>query len=119
MAEAVSWDLRVDVRDGRLEDFRALMGEMVGATEANEAGTLVYEWFLSDDGSACHIHERYADSAAVMTHLGSFDANFAARFLECAEPTSLNVYGEPSSEVRAVLNGFGAAYLAPFGGFAR
>ena len=119
MTDTVSWNLHVNIREGRLEDFRALMGEMVSATEANEPGTQVYEWFLSDDGSACHIYERYADSSAAMTHLGAFDANFAGRFLECAEPTAIAVYGEPSAEVRGVLDGFGAAYLSPFGGFAR
>ena len=48
MTDTVSWNLHVNIREGRLEDFRALMGEMVSATEANEPGTQVYEWFLSD-----------------------------------------------------------------------
>lgn len=119
MSDTVSWNLQVNVREGQLEDFRALMQEMVSATQANEPGTLAYEWFLNEDGSACHIYERYSDSAAVMTHLGAFDANFGARFLESVEPTALSVYGEPSADVRGVLDGFGAKYLGPFGGFAR
>ena len=118
MASTVSWNLRLSVRDGQLDDARALMAEMVEAT-SQEAGTQVYEWFLSADGATCHISERYADSAGALEHLGNFGANFVERFLGCFEPTALHVYGEPSDEVRAVLDGFGAAYLGTFGGFSR
>ena len=118
MANTVSWNLQLAVVDGRLEDFRALMHEMVASTEA-EPGALGYEWFLSDDGSTCHLNERYADSDAVMAHLGTSGAKFAERFLTCVQPTSLNVYGDPSGEARAALDGFGAVYRGTFGGFAR
>ncbi len=118
MINAVSWNLRLVVREGRLEEFRTLMHEMVRSTEA-EPGTTAYEWYISDDGVTCHLHECYADSGAALTHLGSFGANFAERFLGCVEPTSLCVYGEPSNEVRAILDGWGPTYLGPFGGFRR
>jgi quinol monooxygenase YgiN len=106
------------VRDGRLDEARELMNEMVTAT-LQESGTRGYEWFLSEDGGNCHINERYADSDAVMAHLGNFGEKFAERFLACFEPTAFSVYGEPSDEARAALDGFGATYLAPLGGFSR
>lgn len=118
MAKTVSWILQMSVRKGRLDDARALMSEMVEATR-EEPGTLGYEWFLSGDGSACHIYERYADSDAVKVHLGSFDSRFAERFDDCFEATSLSVYGEPSAEVRAALDGSGTIYLGTWGGFSR
>ena len=118
MSSVVSWNLRVSINEGRLEDFRALMQEMVASTEA-ESGTQGYEWFLSEDDGSCHINERYADSDAVMAHLRSFGANFAERFLGCVTPTSIDVYGDPSDEVRAGLAGFGAVHHRPFGGFSR
>ncbi len=115
---SVSWNLRVSVKDGRLDDFRALMNEMVEATKG-EPGAQGYEWFVSADGGTVHLHERYADSGAVMAHLGNFGANFAERFLGCVDPTGLAVYGDPSDEARAALDGFGAEYLGNFGGFTR
>ena len=118
MSDAVSWNIQLAVQEGQLDAARELMGEMVSATRAEE-GALVYEWFLSDDEGVCHIYERYRDSAATLEHLGNFGANFAERFLACFTPTSLHVYGAPSDEVRGVLDGFGAQYLSPFGGFIR
>jgi quinol monooxygenase YgiN len=118
MSNTLSWNLQTSVREGCLNDARALMSEMVAST-LEEAGTLGYEWFLSEDEMTCHIHERYVNSEAAMVHIGNFGANFADRFLGCFEPTSLSVYGEPSADVRAALDGLGAAYLGCFGGFNR
>lgn len=118
MSDTVSWNLRLTIGEGRLEDFRALMQEMVESTEA-EAGTQGYEWFLGADGRSCHINEHYADSDAVMAHLGNFGAKFAERFMASAAPTSITVYGDPSDAVREALDGFGPEYLGPFGGFRR
>ncbi len=111
----VSWNLQLAVREGQLETFRELMREMIEAT-AQEKGVRAYRWHLSEDGTACHIHERYADSEATMVHLGTFGSRFAERFLACAEPTAFFVHGAPGPEVRAVLDGFGAQYLSWFGG---
>lgn len=118
MSDVVSWNLQLSVQDGRLDEARSLMSEMVEATK-QESGSLGYEWFLSGDGSSCHICERYADSGAALEHLGNFGENFAERFLACFAPTAFYVYGEPSDEVRGVLDGFGAAYLGTLGGFSR
>ena len=52
------------------------MVEMVEATRG-EAGTLGYEWFLT--GRVCRILERYADSDAVIIHLGNFGGFHAIR----------------------------------------
>ena len=116
MSGTVSWNLQLSVRDNRLDGARTLMEEMVESTR-NEKGALGYEWFLA--GNVCHLQERYADSDAVVAHLGTFGEKFAERFLQHFEPTGLWVYGEPSDEARAILDGFGAVYLGPFGGFVR
>ena len=118
MSNEVSWNLQLEVRDGGLDDARALMSEMVEATRS-EPGAVGYEWFISADGAVCHINERYADSAAALEHLGAFGAQFAERFLGVFSPTALHVYGDPSADARAALAGFGAVHLDHFGGFRR
>jgi quinol monooxygenase YgiN len=118
MPNPVAWNLRLAVREGRLEAARALMEEMIASTR-DEASALGFEWYLDEDGGVCHIRERYANSAAVMEHLGNFGTHFSGRFLECFEPTEMTVYGDPPAEARAVLDGFGARYIGEWGGFHR
>lgn len=110
--------LEVAVKPNALDEFKALMNEMVEST-SGEPGALSYEWFISDDGKAVYIYERYADSSATLIHLGNFGEKFAARFLGAVDPTRLTVYGSPNDAVKAGLTAFGPSYLAPFGGFAR
>ena len=118
MAEQVSWLLELNVKSGQLESFRELMNEMVAATQG-EPGTEMYEWFVNEDGTKIHIYERYTDSAATLTHLNNFGANFAKRFMSIVEPTRFTIYGSPNEQTRKILDGFGARYYGPFGGFAR
>jgi quinol monooxygenase YgiN len=119
MSNHVSWMLELDLEAGRESDFRDLMAEMVDATKANEAGTLDYQWSTSADGGRCHIFERYVDSAAVLTHLGTFGEKFAGRFLEILKPVRFVVYGSPSTAVQDALAGFKPVYMHAVGGFSR
>lgn len=119
MSDGVHWVLELNVKDGRVDDFKSLAAEMVAATQANEPGTLIYEYFLSADEKAVNIYERYVDSAATLVHLGTFGEKFAERFLDILEPTRFTVYGNPNAEVRGVLDGFGAQYMGEVVGFAR
>lgn len=118
MSENVHWVLEVAIKEGELDNFKAVMNDMVAGTQ-DEAGALIYEWFISDDEKSCHIYERYADSAATMVHLGNFGAKFAERFLTTADPTRFTVYGDPSGDVRDALAGFGAVHMAQIAGFTR
>jgi hypothetical protein len=40
-----------------------------------------------------------------MTHMESFGAQFAARFMEVVKPTRLFVYGAPSAQLKDALAG--------------
>lgn len=62
------------------------MTTLVDATRRNEVGTLNYEWAISNDQKVCHIYERYQDSVAVMIHLKSFAANYAALIFRSGDP---------------------------------
>ena len=119
MSDNVHWLLGLKINEGALDDFKALMSEMVAATKSNEPNAMNYEWFISEDNATAHVYERYADSAAVMTHLQWFGENAAERFLAAVEPTSFLVFGDPSADVREALAGFGAVHYGQIGGFAR
>ncbi len=119
MSGYVAWVLDVEIGDGKDEAFRELMAEMVEATEINEPGALCYEWSVDESGKTCSIHERYADSAAVMVHMGSFGRNFAERFLARCKPTRLVVFGSPDETVKGALAALSPLYMQQIGGYSR
>jgi len=119
MHKKISWVVDARIKEGALDAFRVLLSEMVALVEEAEPGTRVYEWYLTDDGTRCHIVERYEDNAAAEAHLEWFQQHAVARFLELADLEGLTVYGDVSDKVRAVAGGFGATFMAPIGGFAR
>ena len=114
----VAYNLQVTIVDGKQEEFRALMAEMVESTKG-EPGTLVYEWFLAADGKSCQINEHFADTAAYTAHSENFGAKFAARFMPCVEITGITVYGNADAEAREMLAGLSPVYVEAIGGFRR
>jgi quinol monooxygenase YgiN len=119
MGGNVHWILDVTINDGELGNFKALMGEMVEATQANEPGALNYEWFISGDEKTCHIYERYADSDATRVHLGNFAEHFGGRFMGMVTPAKFTLYGDPDDQLREALQSMAAVEMTQIGGFAR
>jgi quinol monooxygenase YgiN len=115
-AMQVSWCVELAVRPGRLEDFERLTGEMVVATRA-ENGVLSYERFISDDGQTIYVHERYESSKAAADHLRKFAAGFSARYASMVERKRFVVFGDPSDELKTLLDIYRATYYRPFGPF--
>jgi quinol monooxygenase YgiN len=119
MNNNVYWIVEVAIKDGELDNLRSLINEMIDASQANEPGTLNYEWTICEDGKTCHIYERYTDSAAALTHLGTFNKKYAARLMAAVDVTRFVVYGDPNNEVKAAFAGSDAVFMSCFGGFSR
>ena len=114
MEDQISWRVELAVKPGELENFQALTGEIVEVTR-EEAGTLSYERFVTDDGKFVHVYERYADSAAALLHLRKFGKIFGERFVSIGGPHTVHRVRNPSDELKGLLDDFGATYLRPFG----
>lgn len=119
MNENLFWIFELTLKEGELDNLKVLMEELVSATKENEPNTLAYEWTLSKDEKVCHIHERYTDSEATLIHLKTFIEKYAERLMATGDCTQFVVYGNPSAEAKAVLDGFSPVYMAPIGGFSR
>ena len=115
--ENVYWDLMLELAEGKDAEFKALMAEMVTATEADEPGCLAYEWHRT--GNAVHIFERYASNEAAGIHLQNFTTKFAKRFFGMLSPKGFHVYGPAAGPVRAGLEQAGATLYDQVGGFDR
>ena len=104
MSDHVAWHVELTVRPGALEAFRELTAEMVAATRA-EPNVLIYERFVSADGSVVHVHERYAHSAAAVAHLRKFGRIYSTRFATLVDRMRFFVYGSPSAELPDLSSG--------------
>ena len=118
MNDSVYWLLALSIQPRQLEEFRSLMKTMVESARG-ETETLSYDWTLSEDNKTCHLFERFADSSAAMVHIRVFQAKFAEKFLDLAQPVSLVVHGKPSPQVKDALAAFSPRYMSPLGGFHR
>ena len=118
MSDRMSFVAKLTIRPGQLEAFKVLIGEMVEVVQAKEPGALGYEYFVSADGTTVHICERYADSAAVMTHMANFAA-FGERWDAAVAKMDVVAYGTPSDEVGVLLGSVGGTLMTPLAGFVR
>ena len=95
-----------------LEDFRK---HAAAATEiaAGETGTLRYEYYFSEDETSAALLETYADSEAVLIHLGNVTEHLG-RLVELGGGMEVDVMGEPSAELVEAGAPFNPTYYAPF-----
>jgi quinol monooxygenase YgiN len=117
MSAEIYWLLEVTILPGKLDAFKTVAQELIAVTTP-EPGTRSYEWAFNETNTVCHIFERYADSDALVQHVGSFH-HYAERFLQACKVTRFDVYGTPNAAASAVLAGLNPAYYTVFGGFNR
>ena len=95
---------RLKVRDGKLEEFKRQAAEMMRVTKEKDTGTLAYDWFLSEDGTTCEVHEAYVDADALVEHAMNVREAREAMFAEFASDHQMAFYGDPSPRLIALVN---------------
>ena len=116
--ETIVINLKVGVPADNVSDFKALMNELVAVAD-KEPGTLIYEWYATDDGQTWHILERYANATEGDKHVKGFADNFAGRFFELVSSCEGLVSGNATPYIRGVLEGIAPDYVGQQGGFHR
>jgi quinol monooxygenase YgiN len=95
------------VRDGQLEGFKRQAAEMMRVTREKDTGTLAYDWFVSQDGTECEVHETYVDADALVEHALNVREERGVMFAEFAYDHKMAFYGDPSPRLIALLNKIG------------
>ena len=113
----VAWLFELELKPEGRAEFEALVPEMVASTRQEE-GARAYQVFLNPERHTACVYERYADSAAALTHMTIFGEKFGARFMELVSPVRFTVLGSPAEELVGALAPLGAVVHAPVDGFA-
>ncbi len=95
------------VNDGQLGDFKEIVEEMSAKVEADDPGTLYYDWYLAADERSCTLLDGYRDSASFMAHFANV-GEMMERLLGTCQVTRVDVYGNPSDEASGIVSSFGA-----------
>ncbi len=118
MSGYIVTDFQLSIKEGKLDDFKAIVSTMVEITNLNEPNTLVYEYHINEDGTECHLLETFKDSDAFMVHLGNVGHLFDTLF-ESATMTRAKIYGNPSAELQQALDPMGVEYFTHLNGIER
>ena len=118
MSGYIVTNFELSIKEGKLDDFKAVVNTMIEMTDVNELNTLVYEYYINEDGTECHLLETFKDSDAFMVHLGNVGHLFDTLF-ESATMTRAKIYGSPSAELQQALDPLGVEYFAHLNGIER
>jgi quinol monooxygenase YgiN len=110
----------VTIVKGKREEYKKLVQEMSRAVEANEPGTLHYQFYLNRDETKCIVNEIYANSEATLAHInGVASQTILPKIHNVSRISTLEVYGNPSEELQKVLADVVSQAYIPFAGFSR
>lgn len=90
-------------------DFAARATAMV---KEQDPGTLVYNWFVSDDGTMAINEDVYDSTESLQAHLGNMAENgFVDEFMQRCDIQAVRVLGEVDDAARETLAAFGAQHF--------
>ena len=125
MADTIVFVDSSEIREGKLEELRAAVGEMAAFVEANEPDPISYQVYFSDDGRRMTVVQIHPDSTSMERHMDVAGPIFA-RFADLLELRTVDVYGTPSERIleqlrrKAQLLGTATVQVHDFqSGFAR
>ncbi|MFC6716758.1 hypothetical protein ACFQGT_17105 [Natrialbaceae archaeon GCM10025810] len=98
MSEVIIYVDQSTVRDGKLDELKAAMTELVEFVNANEPDILSYNVYFSEDGNQMAVVHAHADSASLAYHMQVAGPEFPP-IGEFIELEAIDVYGRPSEEL--------------------
>ena len=111
-ADAIGPFVEAKIKDGKRDEFEAVMKEIVAETE-KESGTLNYQYYVSDDGDVL-VYERFATVESAHTHVDNWD-RFAEHWVAAAPATRMVHLGDLPKELRDRHATLDPLWLKPLG----
>jgi len=99
---------RLKINPGKMEEFKKVANSCVEMVKQKDKGTIQYDWFYNHSTSECIVRERYVDSDAVLEHMANVGELLGG--LVKLSTISLDLYGDPSENLKNALEGFDVTY---------
>ena len=110
-------DLNIKNNSVNVEEF---LDGVVKSVNESELGTMLYEYYLSEDKKKVSLIEIYKTDADAVIHMKNFlAAPHSGPFLETFEIESFKVMGNSSNELKEILNDFTRDHRKLIRGFKR
>jgi quinol monooxygenase YgiN len=94
---------RMNIRDGELDGFMRQAAEMMRNTREQDMHTLRYDWFISDDETACEVREAYVEPDGLLEHNDHVREARDKLFHDHAYGHDMTIYGEPSPALAQLM----------------
>ena len=104
---------RLKIQNGKFSDFKNDVDRCIAATKT-EPGALLYDWFIDEEAMECTVLETYKDSDAVLFHSGNVKEPLS-KLMEISD-LKLEVFGNPSDQLMAVLKEMNLSAVSFYGG---
>ena len=98
------------VRPGQLAGFKAQAAECIRITKEKDTRTLRYDWFLTDDGTECEVHEAYTGAEGLIEHNRHIFEARTKLFEDYADNHFMTVYGEASQPLLDLFKAHGVGF---------
>ena len=108
------------IEEGKIEEFKKLIQDMSKMIKDNEPYTINYQFYLNKYKTKCIVHETYANSEAVPTHMnGVASQTILPKIFSVSRISKFDVHRNPSEDLQKALASVGAQTYNLFAGFCR
>lgn len=102
------------IAPGDVAEFKQVAAATLELT-VPEPGTLQYDWYVNADETTCEVRETYADSDAMLAHVGNV-GELLGRLVELGGGLEGSVFGSPSAELAEAIAPFSPTMYGHFQG---
>ena len=95
------------IKEGKLEEAKTRLQELVEVVEKNETRIIAFNVYIDEAGATVGIVQLHPDSASMETHMKVISEHVTEAFDYLDKELSEQVYGAPSDALAAMLRAYG------------
>jgi len=97
MSDPIVYIDRSDIREGKLEEVRAGLVDLVDFVEASEPLLISYGFYINDQGTGMTLVAIHPDSASLELHM-DVGGQIFRKFADLINLRTIEIYGRPSDK---------------------